>query len=50
MTGNPFYMPQVCDLAERYSLQIPAEIADVIDLFEEDDEISEDYLFDFPND
>ena len=49
MSGNPFLLPQVCELAERYSLQIPGNLEDVIDLFEEEDELSEDFFFDSPN-
>ena len=48
MSGNPFLLPQVCELAERYSLQIPGNFEDVINLFDEGEELSEDYFFDFP--
>lgn len=50
MCGDPSLLPSVRELAERYSLHFPGNIDDVIDLFEEADELSEDYFFEFPND
>lgn len=47
MSSGPYTIPAVQEIAHRYNLQIPSETCDASELFNESDDLSEDYFFDF---